>query len=57
MGFVDTALVIIILGVIFLMIYSKMKDQDLKDSFDELKEMLQPASREDFIPYIPYNGY
>lgn len=54
MPITDTLLVIVILGFLFLMIYSKMKDQDLRDSIDELKDIIQPIS---ITEVAPYSGY
>jgi len=46
MGFTDAMVTIAVLLGIFIIIYSKVKNQELKDTLDELKDIIQPASIE-----------
>lgn len=42
MSLVDIALVFGILFAIFVIVYSKVKNNDLKDTLDEVKEVVNP---------------
>ena len=46
MALLDGIMVVGILLGLFIMIYSKVKDQSMKDTVDEIKEVLTPTSIE-----------
>lgn len=46
MGFVDIMITILVLVGLFVIVYSKIRDQNLKDTFDEIKEVVAPVSVE-----------
>ena len=44
MSFNDTIVTFLVLFGIFIIIYTKIKHQDLKDTMEEIKDMINPIS-------------
>jgi len=43
MTFTDTIIVLFVLFALFVIIYSKIKNKDLKETLDEVKEIVNPT--------------
>ena len=43
MTFIDILTVVVVLFSLFIIIYSKIKDKDLKDTLEEIKELINPV--------------